>query len=108
VLEQLVAGRVVTYEVVLPEGLTAAEIAARLEAATLVRADEFLAVARDPAVAREFEVEGSGLEGISSPRPIACPRPHAKQVARCWSISSAPVAPLEADARARGLASSRS
>lgn len=105
VLEQLVAGRVVTYEVVLPEGLTAAEIAARLEAATLVRADEFLAVARDPAVAREFEVEGTGLEGYLFPETYRMPHGlTAKQVARVLVDQfRAQWAPLEADARARGL-----
>jgi len=105
VLEQLVAGRVVTYEVVLPEGLTAAEIAARLEAATLVRADEFLAVTRDPAVAREFEVEGTGLEGYLFPETYRMPHGlGAKQVARVLVDQfRAQWAPLEADAEARGL-----
>jgi hypothetical protein len=87
VLGELVAGRVVTYEVVLPEGLTAAEIAVRLEAATLVRADEFLAVARDPGAARELEVEGAGLEGYLLGRPTASPTAQ-QQVARVPSISS--------------------
>ncbi len=105
VLGELVAGRVVTYEVVLPEGLTAAEIAARLEAATLVRADEFLAVARDPAVARDFEVEGAGLEGYLFPETYRMPHGlSAKQVARVLVEQfHAQWAPLEADARARGL-----
>jgi UPF0755 protein len=105
VLEELVAGRVVTYEVVLPEGLTAAEIAARLEAATLVRADEFLAVTRDPAVAREFDVEGTGLEGYLFPETYRMPHGlSAKQVARVLVDQfHAQWAPLEADASARGL-----
>ena len=105
VLEQLVAGRVVTYEVVLPEGLTAAEIAARLEAATLVRADAFLAVTRDPAVAREFEVEGTGLEGYLFPETYRMPHGlSAKQVARVLVDQfRAQWATLEADASARGL-----
>ena len=105
VLEQLVAGRVITYEVVLPEGLTAVEVAARLEAATLARADEFLAVVRDPAVAQEFGVQGSSLEGYLFPETYRMPHGlSAKRVARVlvdqfleeW-------APLEAGAKERGF-----
>jgi len=105
VLEELVAGRVVSYEVVLPEGLTAAEIAVRLEAATLVRADEFLAVARDPAIAREFGVEGANLEGYLFPETYRMPHGQsAKQVARVLVDQfRAEWAPLAAAASARGL-----
>jgi UPF0755 protein len=90
---------------VLPEGLTAAEIAVRLEAATLVRANEFLAVTRDPAVAREFEVEGTGLEGYLFPETYRMPHGlSAKRVARVLVDQfRAQWAPLEADAKARGL-----
>jgi UPF0755 protein len=105
VLEQLVAGRVVTYEVVLPEGLTATEIAVRLEAATLVRADEFLAVTRDSASAREFGVEGTSLEGYLFPETYRIPHGlSAKQVARVLVDQfRAQWTPLEADAKTRGL-----
>ncbi len=105
VLDQLVSGRVVTYEVVLPEGLTAVEIAARLEAATLARADEFLAVVRDPAVVQEFGVQGTSLEGYLFPETYRMPHGlSAQQVARVlvdqflkeWK-------PLAADAAARGF-----
>ncbi len=105
VLEELIAGRVVTYEVVLPEGLTAAEIAERLEAATIARADEFLAVTRDPAVATEFGVEGASLEGYLFPETYRMPHGlGAKQVARVLVDQfRAQWAPLAADANARGL-----
>lgn len=105
VLDQLVEGRVITYEVVLPEGLTAVEIAARLETATLANAAEFLAVARDPAVAQEFGVQGTSLEGYLFPETYRMPHGlSAKQVARVlvdqfqeqWK-------PLEAGAKARGF-----
>ena len=78
VLDQLVSGRVITYEVVLPEGLTAVEIAARLEAATLARADEFLAVARDPAIARRVRRRGHEPRGLSLSRDL----PHAARTHR--------------------------
>ena len=105
VLEQLVAGRVVSYEVVLPEGLTAVEIAERLEAATIVRGDEFLAVTRDPAIAREFGVEGTNLEGYLFPETYRMPHGQsAKQVARVLVDQfRAQWAPLAADANAHGL-----
>lgn len=105
VLDQLVAGRVVTYEVVLPEGLTAAEIAVRLEAATVARADEFLAVTRDPVIAREFGVEGANLEGYLFPETYRMPHGlSAKQVARVlFDQFRAQWVPLAADANARGL-----
>ncbi len=105
VLDELIAGRVVTYEVVLPEGLTAAEIAVRLEAATIARADEFLAVVRDPAIAREFGVEGANLEGYLFPETYRMPHGRsAKQVARVLVDQfRAKWGPFAADANARGL-----
>jgi UPF0755 protein len=105
ILEQIVEGRVVTYEVVLPEGLTAAQIAARLERAGLVSASDFLAVAHDPAVAAALGVEGPGLEGYLFPETYRLPHGlSARQIAtvlvdqfhRIWD-------PLEPAARARGL-----
>jgi UPF0755 protein len=104
-LDHLVSGRVVTYEVVLPEGLTAVEIAARLEAAGLARADEILTIARDPAAATEFGVEGPGLEGYLFPETYRMPRGlSARQVMKIlvdeflerWR-------PVEAAARERGF-----
>ena len=48
VLDHLVEGRVRHYEVVIPEGLRATQIASRVEAAGLVSAEEFLAAVSDP------------------------------------------------------------
>ena len=105
VLEQMVEGRVVTYPVTLPEGIAATEIAARLEQAGLVSAEEFLAVARDPDVAAAFGVEGKTLEGYLFPDTYQIPRGLTpRQIAkilvdefhRNWRE-------LEAGARARGL-----
>ena len=67
VLDTLVAGRVQTHPVVLPEGFTAAEIATRLAAAELCDRDAFLALVRDPASAERFGVEGPSLEGYLFP-----------------------------------------
>jgi UPF0755 protein len=67
ILDALALGRVATYEVVVPEGFTAAMIAARLEAANLADAEEFLAWVRDPASPGAHGVEGTNLEGYLFP-----------------------------------------
>lgn len=67
VLERLATGAVMTHRLVLPEGLRMEEIAARIEAARLGAAAEFLAVAKDPASAAAFGVEGETLEGYLFP-----------------------------------------
>jgi UPF0755 protein len=82
-LEEMVEGRVVTYPVTLPEGITASEIAARLEQAGLVSAAEFLAVARDPELAAAFGVEGETLEGYLFPETYRMPHGlTARQIAK--------------------------
>jgi UPF0755 protein len=105
VLDHLVSGQVVIYELALPEGLTAVEIAARFEAAGLARASELLAIARDPAAAAELGVEGPGLEGYLFPETYRMPRGlPARQIVKTmvdeflerWR-------PLEPAARARGF-----
>lgn len=74
VLAMLVEGRVRLHEVALPEGLTLIEIAARLAGAGLCDAASFVAVARDPATARELGVEGATLEGYLFPETYRFPR----------------------------------
>jgi UPF0755 protein len=67
ILEILATGRVRTHSIVIPEGLRATEIAARLDAAGLADADAFLAVVLDPAAARARGVEAESLEGYLFP-----------------------------------------
>lgn len=74
ILTRLAEGRVKTYELVVPEGFTMAQIAARLEAARLADADEFLEVARDPATAAALGIEGETLEGYLFPETYRIPR----------------------------------
>jgi len=74
ILMQIVEGRVVVYELVIPEGLTAAQIAQRVEAAGLASAAEFLAFASDPASAESLGVEGATLEGYLFPDTYRLPR----------------------------------
>jgi len=74
ILERIVEGRVITYEVALPEGLTTAQVAARLEAAGLANAAEFAAYAADPASAQALGVDGPSLEGYLFPETYRLPR----------------------------------
>ena len=67
VLDKLAAGAVMTHRVVVPEGLRMEEVAARIEAAGLGSAAEFLDVAREPATAAAFGVPGASLEGYLFP-----------------------------------------
>jgi len=74
ILTRIVEGQVVVYEVVIPEGLTAARIAPRFEAAGLADAAAFLAFASDPASAESLGVEGVTLEGYLFPETYRLPR----------------------------------
>jgi UPF0755 protein len=73
ILMQIVEGRVVVYELVIPEGLTASQIALRLEAAGLANAAAFSTFAFDPASARSLGVEGATLEGYLFPETYRLP-----------------------------------
>jgi len=74
ILDKLVSGRVVTYEVVIPEGFTQVMIADRLAQAGLVEREAFVDLARDPATARALGVEGQTLEGYLYPDTYRLPK----------------------------------
>jgi UPF0755 protein len=74
ILRHLTEGHIKTHEIVLPEGLTAAETAARLESTGLAEAGSFLAVVHDAALAEELGVEGPSLEGYLFPETYQLPR----------------------------------
>lgn len=74
ILRHLTEGPIKTHELVLPEGLTAAEVAARLEATGLSEAASFLAAVHDAALAEELGVEGPSLEGYLFPETYQLPR----------------------------------
>jgi UPF0755 protein len=83
ILEKIVSGRVVTHEVVLPEGITLEQIAERLAGAGIVAREAFLAEARSPATAAALGVEGETLEGYLFPETYRLPRGlSAREVAR--------------------------
>jgi peptidoglycan lytic transglycosylase G len=106
ILDRIAAGKVATWEVVIPEGLTAAEIGARLAARGLVDPEEFAAAVADPELARELGIPAPTLEGYLFPETYRLPRGlSGAEVARIlvehfqqtWSQ-------LEPEAEKRGLA----
>jgi UPF0755 protein len=74
ILDKLVSGQVVTYEVVIPEGFTQVMIADRLAEAGVVDRDAFLDLARDAATAAALGVEGDSLEGYLFPETYRIPK----------------------------------
>lgn len=74
ILVILTSGAMKTYEISFPEGLTAREIAARLEAAGLSESEAFLNFVMDPENAKALEIEGPSLEGYLYPETYRLPR----------------------------------
>jgi peptidoglycan lytic transglycosylase G len=67
VLERVYEGQVKLHRFTVPEGLRMEEIAEIVDRSGLARADGFLAVARDPAVARALGLPFGSLEGFLFP-----------------------------------------
>ncbi len=105
ILALIESGRVKTYEVVIPEGLTAAEIAGLLEGKRLVDAKAFLSLVTDSDSPRIFGVEGPTLEGYLFPETYQLPRGlPAPEIARILVDQFHPVwEEIRARAQARGL-----
>jgi len=83
ILEMMAEGKVHTLELLVPEGITAAEIAQRLGALGLCDPEEFMAVVRDPGSTAAFGVEGPGLEGYLFPETYRLPHGlPAREIAR--------------------------
>jgi UPF0755 protein len=74
IIDRIASGKVATWEVVIPEGLTAAEIADRFAAREIVDAREFMAAVADPALARELGIPAPSLEGYLFPETYRLPR----------------------------------
>jgi UPF0755 protein len=66
-LDDLVAGRVETFPVTIPEGWTLRQISGRLATITGVEAHEVLALLQDEAMEARHQVPGPGLEGYLFP-----------------------------------------
>ena len=67
ILARLSSGEIKTYPVVIPEGLRATEIAARLEDAGLAEASAFMQVVANAEFAHSLGIEGDTLEGYLFP-----------------------------------------
>jgi UPF0755 protein len=74
IIDRIASGKVATWEVVVPEGLTAAEIGERFAERGIVDAREFAAAAADPALARELGIPAPSLEGYLFPETYRLPR----------------------------------
>ena len=73
IIDRIASGRVATWEIVIPEGLTAAEIGARLAEHGLVDAPEFAAAVADPELARSLGIPARSLEGYLFPETYRLP-----------------------------------
>jgi UPF0755 protein len=83
IFDEIAFGQVVTYPVVIPEGWTRKEIAARLAEAGLADAAAFEAVTADAAFARELGVPAPTLEGYLFPETYRFPHRHPpREIAR--------------------------
>ncbi|HET6438610.1 MAG TPA: endolytic transglycosylase MltG [Anaeromyxobacter sp.] len=67
VLEKVLLGGVKLYHITVAEGLRADEVAEVVARTGLLRAEDFLAVARDPSVATSLSLPYPGLEGFLFP-----------------------------------------
>lgn len=67
VLARLTSGDIRKFQFTIPEGFNLKEIAARVEKTGVATAREFLALCSDKDILKEFEVEGSTLEGFLFP-----------------------------------------
>jgi UPF0755 protein len=101
VLERLYRGEVKTYHFTVPEGLRMEEIAAVVERAGLGRADELLALMRDPRVAASLGVPFSTLEGYLYPDTYTFPRGPRAQAVVAAMVSRAKEAWRRAEAQRR-------
>lgn len=73
-LDLLVRGKILHYQVVIPEGSTARQIAKLLEAAKVTEAEVFMKVVDDPTLMSEFGIEGESLEGYLFPDTYQFPK----------------------------------
>jgi len=67
ILARLVAGDVRKYRLTIPEGFTLKDIARRVEEAEVGSADQFLKLAQNTELARQFDIEGETFEGYLFP-----------------------------------------
>ncbi len=74
VLHAIKAGKIIEYQVVLPEGDTVQKAAELIEAAGLVNRNEFLSLATDPGYVRDLGLDTDTLEGYLFPATYYFPK----------------------------------
>ncbi len=74
ILRRIAAGMVASYEVSIPEGFTASQIAERLEQLELCSAQDFRAAVSDPARIAQLGIHGASLEGYLFPETYRLPK----------------------------------
>jgi UPF0755 protein len=106
ILRRLAVGAIATYEIAIPEGFTAKQIAERLDKQQLCAAADFLAAVKDPALARELGLGDAGLEGYLFPETYRLPKGlEAREIAAILAATFVRVwRELEPLAAERGLA----
>ncbi len=67
ILKILVKGRLLSHKITIPEGLTLWEIADILDKNGICKKEEFLKLAKDPEIAKQFGLPGPTLEGYLYP-----------------------------------------
>lgn len=67
ILAKLVAGKVITHQVIIPEGSTMREIARVLAIEGLVEEERFLELAKNPEILAAYGIQGHSLEGYLFP-----------------------------------------
>jgi len=73
-LRRIAAGEVATYEISIPEGFSASEIARRLEQRELCSARDFQAAVSDPALMAQLGITATSLEGYLFPETYRLPK----------------------------------
>jgi UPF0755 protein len=74
ILQVLTAGVVITYPVTFPEGYTIEQIADVLDKSGLVEKANFISLAHNPAVLKQYNIAGPSLEGYLYPDTYYLPR----------------------------------
>jgi peptidoglycan lytic transglycosylase G len=67
IIDQIKSGRVIQYEITIPEGFTMAQIARQVDEKGLARADDFIQRASDPDFVHSLGFESDTLEGYLYP-----------------------------------------
>lgn len=74
ILDSLKKGKILTYELVVPEGYTADQIAHLVEAQKMADYDTFMGLVRDPDFIRSLGLKTDGLEGYLFPDTYYFPK----------------------------------